>query len=364
VTAPPHHNPAPEGPRSPLAFYYHATFFLAAALLAIHAVHSFVSPSGPMSNPLLLGVQAGLALVAVVGSESKRLCVPDRRPDAVLFLGLVGLFQVALCTLTGGLSSPYFLTVACTSVFAGLTMSATRAMYVTTATASAYLLAIRFAAEESSSRSQSEAVMAVIVHVAFLYLATALSGRVARQHRDKVQELSVQSMHDPLTGLENRRSFLAKMETELVRAERFSWPITMLILDLDHFKRMNDEHGHATGDAVLVEVANLLRDNVGPGNHVAPVGADAHHGRELADRLVRAFRNRHWGRVKPGLKATVSIGVAVLQPTHAYSEPTTLIREVMERADRALYRVKQAGRDGFQVSGEGTPTGTVMAGGF
>jgi diguanylate cyclase (GGDEF)-like protein len=314
----------------------------------------------------------------MIGSEIERHRESGAKRSLGAFLLLLGLVQVALCAMTGGLASPYFLLLACTTVLAGLTLAATRAMYVTAILACAYVLAMRLTLEDpaadlgAASRTEADMITAVAVQVVFLLLAPALAARVASRQRDQMQALSVQSMRDPLTMLENRRSFLAKMEGEMLRAERFAWPITMLILDLDHFKKLNDEHGHAVGDAVLVEVGNLLRETVGPVDHLARVGgeefavaavaAEPHHGRDLADRLVRAFRSRNLGRTKAGLKVTVSIGVAVLPPGRTFAEPTAVIREVMERADRALYRVKENGRDGFHVAAEGASSSAVLGG--
>jgi diguanylate cyclase (GGDEF)-like protein len=113
---------------------------------------------------------------------------------------------------------------------------------------------------------------------------------------------------------------------------------------------------------VLKEVASLLRDTVPTIDHIARVGgeefavaavaAEPHHGRELADRLVRAFRSHPWSRIRPNLKVTASIGIAVLQPGMRAVDPATAIHGLLERADRALYHVKQNGRDGYHVSTE------------
>ena len=355
-----------EGSKSLLTFYYQATFFLAAALLGVHASLALLSAKGIETGPILLGIEACLALVAVIGNEIERARAHSKKPASGGFLAIFGLLQIALCVWTGGISSPYFLLVGSTGVFAGLCLSASHSAYVATILAGAYVGGVLFLGDDPVPRTMAETFAALLIHVAFLFLATLLSSRVAHRHRQTFVELESQSMRDPLTSLENRRAFLAGMELALERAERFSWPITMLILDLDHFKKMNDEYGHASGDAVLVEVSQLLIDTVGPVDHIARVGgeefavaavaAEPHYGRELADRVVKAFRSRNWSRLKPGLKVTVSIGVAVIQPDYHSSEPTTVIREIMERADRALYWVKQNGRDNFHVSVEEAPS--------
>jgi diguanylate cyclase (GGDEF)-like protein len=360
--------------RSFLALYFQATFFLAAALLGLHTATTLIRPAGHRFDPILLGIEGSLALFAAIGSEIERNRSPNQAPVG-WFLATLGALQAGLCVRTGGLSSPYFVTIVSTGVFAGLTLGMVRATYVTGAIGLSYVLGVRFLADSPPGMDDTEIATAITVHVLFLVLASALAGHVARRQRQTVATLAEQSMRDPLTSLENRRSFMKKMTGELHRAERFSWPITMLVIDLDHFKKMNDVHGHAAGDAVLVEVANLLRDTVPTIDHIARVGgeefavaavaAEPHHGRELADRLVRAFRGHNWSRVRPGLKCTASIGIAVLQPGVRSVDPDTAIRSLLERADRALYHVKQNGRDGYHVSGEEwtQEAPTVSAGG-
>jgi diguanylate cyclase (GGDEF)-like protein len=347
--------------RSFLALYFQATFFLAAALLGLHTATTLIRPAGHAFDPILLGIEGTLALIAAIGSEVERNR-SQNQPPLGWFLATLGAIQAALCVRTGGLASPYFVTICSTGVFAGLTLGMVRATYVTGAIGLFYVLGVRFLARAPLGMDDTEFATAITVHVLFLVMASALAGHVARRQRQTVATLAEESMRDPLTSLENRRSFMKKMTGELHRAERFSWPITMLVIDLDHFKKMNDLHGHAAGDAVLKEVANLLRDTVPTIDHIARVGgeefavaavaAEPHHGRELADRLVRAFRGHPWSRIRPNLKVTASIGIAVLQPGMRAVDPATAIHALLERADRALYHVKQNGRDGYHVSTE------------
>src|SRR5207247_1613916 len=93
---------------------------------------------------------------------------------------------------------------------------------------------------------------------------------------------------------------------------------------------------------------------------VAAIAAEPYHGRDLADRIVRGFRTRHWSHIRPEMKVTCSVGVAVLPPGLHTASPTAVIGELMQRADRALYYVKQNGRDGYRVSEENTPVGAAV----
>ncbi len=358
--------------RSFLPVYYHAIFFVAAALLVMHALTGFLKVSVRGIDPLLLGIEASLALIAVIGAEMERHRHCEPKPTSGAFLAVLGVVQTALCMRTGGLASPYYVFVASTAVFAGIALRGVQTAYVAAVLSVAYILGVRFAADVPSGMNEAEVATALAVHVAFLALSAALAGYVARRQRATVQTLAEESMHDPLTSLDNRRCFMKKMSGELERAQRFAWPITMLVIDLDHFKKMNDVHGHAAGDDILVEVAQLLRDTVPSLDHMARVGgeefavaavaADPQHGRELAERLVRAFRGHDWTKIRPALRVTASVGIAVLPPGDRAYDPETAIHDLMERADKALYFVKQNGRDGYHVADEESAADATLLG--
>ena len=358
-----HSDPPPMSSTSDslVALYFRLSFYLAAALLAIDVCLTLLGVTPDGFDPLRLGIEGTFALASAIGAELESGPVAASRTPKGWFLALLGLIQVGLCTKTGGTASPYFILVASTVVFAGLSLSAVRTTYVATGIAGGYVLGTRFLVDTRAGVATAEGLVAIGMNAAFLIAAAILSHRIGRRQRTEVKTLAVQSVQDPLTSLDNRRGFLQKMEGELQRAERFNWPVAMLMLDIDHFKKLNDLHGHSVGDQALVEVARLLRENIGTLDHVARVGgeefaiavvaAEPYHGRDLADRIVRAFRTREWSRIRPGLSATVSVGVAVLPPSQSAGDPHEVISQLMQRADRALYVVKQNGRDGFHVAG-------------
>lgn len=162
-------------------------------------------------------------------------------------------------------------------------------------------------------------------------------------------ELERLARTDGLTGLLNRRRFFEELDRELAWARRSGHPASLLELDLDLFKQINDTHGHDAGDAVLRSVSRLLaRDlrevdvlgRIG-GEEFALVsrGANLHQGLILAERLRRelsAMRVEHADQV---LSCTASIGVTELRATDERPE------DAMRRADAALYRAKDRGRD-------------------
>jgi diguanylate cyclase (GGDEF)-like protein len=205
-----------------------------------------------------------------------------------------------------------------------------------------------------------EETTTLAMHSAFLFMGTFLALRLARTFQAEVSTLTQRATRDPLTQLPNRRGFNEKMTAELARAQRFAWPIAVLMLDLDHFKRVNDQYGHAFGDAVLVEASRILRDSAGPVDHlartggeefaIAAVAAEPDHGEDLARRVLRRFRDHPWAKLKPGLKVTCSIGVAILDPTRgAQTSEERILATLLDQADKALYEVKQQGRDNYRV---------------
>ncbi len=159
------------------------------------------------------------------------------------------------------------------------------------------------------------------------------------------------AMSDPLTGLANRRAFDQTLRTELRRAARSGQPLTMLMMDIDHFKRFNDTHGHLVGDDVLCTVARALTDVVArPADLVSRFGGEefaivlpdttATAGAAVASRLLDAVRAVRL-RQAPDARITISIGCA----TTASDGVATKAVDLLARADAALYRAKDGGRD-------------------
>ncbi|MBA2239973.1 MAG: sensor domain-containing diguanylate cyclase [Solirubrobacterales bacterium] len=169
----------------------------------------------------------------------------------------------------------------------------------------------------------------------------ALAFHSARQR----EQLRAQARSDPLTGLLNHRALHERLEEELERSRRSGLPLAAVALDLDHFKAVNDTHGHGEGDRTLIEVAKRLRSTVRAVDAVARLGGEEFvvlapgvEG-ELALRAAERAR-RAIGEIEiDGLRLSASAGVAVF-PVDAADCPTLL-----DRADAALYRAKRSGRD-------------------
>jgi len=169
---------------------------------------------------------------------------------------------------------------------------------------------------------------------------------------EEAQRLSVT---DGLTGLWNYRYFTMTIAKEIERAIRFTRPLSLLLLDLDHFKAVNDTFGHQRGDRVLIELAARVRAEVRDVDTVSRYGGeeivvilpetDEPGSRLTAERLCEAVRRQPFGEPpEPPVVLTVSIGVAVF-PTHG-----TNAGALLGRADEALYEAKHAGRDTWRLA--------------
>ena len=166
-------------------------------------------------------------------------------------------------------------------------------------------------------------------------------------------ELEAQSQTDSLTGLLNRRALEQIGTVAIERARRNNVALSLIILDLDHFKSINDEHGHDGGDAVLLHAARCLRHNVRKEDHVARLGGEEFvavlpgisHSRaaEIAESLRGCLARLKVEHQRQEIHISASFGVSTLLPT----DNTWL--EILRRGDRALYIAKEQGRDRVEV---------------
>ena len=170
--------------------------------------------------------------------------------------------------------------------------------------------------------------------------------RVREQNERLKETLAQQARTDPLTGLNNRRAFSEALEREYLRLRRTGKPLSLLAVDVDHFKQINDNYGHAAGDEALRQLGELLPRIVRAYDSVGRIGGEEFGvlmpdcnsiqamGRANALRAAVYSESQMWGH-----QVTVSVGIATV-PDSAGS-----VEELQIAADSALYRAKDAGRD-------------------
>lgn len=167
--------------------------------------------------------------------------------------------------------------------------------------------------------------------------------------RDALEEVQRLAITDSLTGLHNRRHLLELARHELQRARRYRLPMSVFMLDIDEFKRVNDTYGHAIGDQVLQGVAECCRQELRGVDVLGRYGGDEFAAVlpetglpaacQIAERLRKSIAQRALDTKAGQVTVTVSLGVAVLDDEHLAPET------VLDRADQALYVAKQSGRN-------------------
>jgi len=178
----------------------------------------------------------------------------------------------------------------------------------------------------------------------------------AEHGNEKKQQLDVLAHTDELTQLPNRRHFLATLNAELARAKRHNTPLAIAYMDLDHFKHINDTHGHETGDIVLRAVANVISTNLRIEDSIGRIGgeefciclpgADAAHSLKPCERyrsLIENLKIHTPSQTLQTLTVTASFGLTSI--LHDSDDSARLLA----RADAALYRAKQNGRNRVEV---------------
>jgi diguanylate cyclase (GGDEF)-like protein len=172
---------------------------------------------------------------------------------------------------------------------------------------------------------------------------------LAITNADTSAHLLAQATSDPLTGLLNHRAFQQRVENEVRRAQRYERPLALVLLDLDHFKSINDAYGHQAGDSALMQAANLLETSARAGDVLGRIGGDefalllpetiAEGACAIAQRVAAEFR-----AAPVGVASHLTMSAGVCDLTQAKNH-----KELLQLADGALYWAKNQGRDNVVV---------------
>ena len=187
-----------------------------------------------------------------------------------------------------------------------------------------------------------------------------MANKTSNKYKDKEEKLRNLSYMDPLTDLANRRHFDECFTREWLQGQRKKQQIAFIMIDIDFFKKVNDNYGHQVGDMVLVKLVTLMREQVRSSDIVARYGGEEfaiilpdtgiHIAHEVAERIRHEVENQKLSFNDQTLGVTVSIGLASLsQITHQMGAlkkgQDGLDKLLLGKADEALYQAKQTGRN-------------------
>jgi diguanylate cyclase (GGDEF)-like protein len=169
-----------------------------------------------------------------------------------------------------------------------------------------------------------------------------------KELQDQKSVLERQNSEDSLTGLYNRRFIDLQLSREFLRAQRYNRNLIVIMADLDHFKRINDDFGHQTGDQVLMVVAQILKDSCREVDFIARYGGEefvlalpetpSNGAIFVCERIRKAVEGHDWDQLTNGLKVTISQGIA-------YNTKVESHLVMLHHADTKLYEAKRAGRN-------------------
>lgn len=174
------------------------------------------------------------------------------------------------------------------------------------------------------------------------------------ERKNNEEELKRLSIIDPLTGINNRRFFIQSVEYELQQVKRHSCASTVMIIDIDNFKTVNDTFGHQCGDDTLINIVRLIECNIRKCDVLGRLGGDefalllrntaVEQAQIVAEKLLREINSAPLEFDAQRILTTVSIGCSMIRTEDASLE------QVISRADEALYRAKRAGRNCYQLN--------------
>jgi diguanylate cyclase (GGDEF)-like protein len=329
--------------------------FVGEALAILVYLHA--SPHGPNRGALTAIAVLSVAIGSLSFLALRHIAARPWRANFSLGWSLAAGWALAGCAhLDGGIDSPLLYLILFPVIYAALAYRP--AAVVACGISALAQVAVLGATDAHIVLAPGSIWMIASVIGGMGVLAVAASvyrDRLQRNEAVLVQELAELADTDGLTGCLNHRAFHQHLAAEIERAARDARPLSLIVVDVDDFKQINDTYGHPSGDDALVAVADALRTEVRVTDIVGRVGGDEFAivlpGTPLAGAETHARRISRMLARQCDPAVALSIGMAELDPRR----PTA--SQLLRDADRALYHVKGTGRDGIAAT---TPTGTPV----
>lgn len=259
----------------------------------------------------------------------------------------VTLFITWCVYLTGGIESPLIHLYLLVIIFSALTLGkmVTLLEFALIAAVYFYLAQSQYQQEPFSLPRLTEMTMTFAPYLLVAYITSLLAADL-KYARDGLEKLSDT---DELTGLKNRRALNNALEAEIGKAARYERPLSLLMLDSDDLKSVNDQFGHAVGDKLLVMIAQTIQESLRKTDFLARFGGDEfvviltetprEKALEVAERIRVSLEHTSFSAKGKRVASTVSIGLS------AFSNGAESAEELMARADKKLYESKQNGKN-------------------
>lgn len=265
-----------------------------------------------------------------------------------------------------GTATDFFLVYFAIIMIAGTSGNLKRSLVLAAATGVVY---VAFTLMVGGNSAPLETVLLRLPFFLVVTLFYGVLGEFAQRDRRDNEKLAYAATHDELTGLPNRRLVMESLARELEAARRFQAPLSLALMDVDHFKQINDAYGHDMGDRVLRDYSSLLSLQSRGYDVVGRLGGDEYvwilprveqTGALMAgERLRGAVERFRFGNGQPVLRVTISIGLTTYMPG-VMAHPTPA--DILKAADVALYEAKKEGRNRVcHLSMQDTVTAPLVA---
>ena len=315
-------------------------------LLALVLLY-FVLPTVPIDNQLGMLAAMSVYAVFVISFRYSKLFTEETQWKLAVETWAIIIF-ISWCVYhTGGVDSPLMNLYLLVIIFSALTLGKIVTLLEFALISCVYFFFAQpdFYQEGFTTTHFSEMIMTFAPYLLVAYLTSLLAADL-KHAREGLEQLSDT---DELTGLKNRRAFNAALDSESKKATRYNRKFSVLMLDADDLKSVNDKHGHVVGDQLIVSIARVIRETLRETDVLARYGGDEfvviltetaqERAIEVAERIRGAVENTSFNADGERVSSTISIGVS------SFTQEATEEDGILIRADKKLYESKRKGKN-------------------